>query len=582
MAEPPRKRPRRSPSPPTPAPAPALPRPSLAPPPPLAPQTSAMHDQATAVATAVLSIDLRARYTSRSGPPTPFQQPVHLTSFSYSPQRQLLLDDPERDSALTYYREPKLGSDLNRGFEQHVYRDGTVDEGLDALLEALDAWASKDTTGNGGADTLLAKTKLITWRGMLTKLLLAVYESENVANGRRADGWDMNAMLVDDCLYLEESNPPAKLAAKTASERSGPGALPSYYGYAFEAYSTTPSPTPTIADSSADGNGDGDGFTVPNTNVQWCSVVKTSLGPFRTLVGGEVDCVRPGTDKHHLVATRDFVELKTNLVIQSQRDEVNFERHKLLKHYIQSFLLGVPTVTVGFRTRQGHLAGLQSFHTLEIPRLVRGKPHAWDPAACLASAESAIAFIRQTLASHLAQATAVATRTAEDKGADGNDNDDEDLRRAHPVFRVSFALTSTGHGHASSPMAITVRPLSEEEVESQVLAGKKGPRPRHDGGRGRVGFLPRWWVEAVQARRQRLDSLAAAAPAPAPVVGVGQAGYPIPKPAKDGSVSAPLNRPAVPRPPPPPPPPPPEETLSSDPASRPPSRPTGVAALLKR
>lgn len=218
----------------------------------------------------------------------------------------------------------------------------------------LDVWASKDSAATG-ADTLLAKTKLITWRGMLTKLLLAVYEAENVANGRRADGWDMNAMLIDvrppppslsfsphansrarrghqakwrismqDCLYLEESNPPAKLAAKSASERSGPGALPSYYGYAFEAYCTRPVATGT--EPAAARPAESDAFPVPNTNVQWCSVVKTSLGPFRTLVGGEVDCVRPGADRHHLVATSDFVELKTNLVIQSQRDEVNFER----------------------------------------------------------------------------------------------------------------------------------------------------------------------------------------------------------------------------------------------------------------
>jgi hypothetical protein len=127
---------------------------------------------------------------------------------------------------------------------------------------------------------------------------------------------------AQDCLYLEESNPPAKLAAKTASERSGPSALPSYYGYAFEAYCTTSSCPP----SNGNAPEEKEDFSIPNTNVQWCSVVKTSLGSFRTLVGGEVDCVRPGADPRHLVATRDFVELKTNLIIQSQRDEVNFER----------------------------------------------------------------------------------------------------------------------------------------------------------------------------------------------------------------------------------------------------------------
>ena len=29
-----------------------------------------------------------------------------------------------------------------------------------------------------------------------------------------------------------------------------------------------------------------------DTNVQWCSVVKTKLGDTRIVIGGEVDCVR--------------------------------------------------------------------------------------------------------------------------------------------------------------------------------------------------------------------------------------------------------------------------------------------------
>lgn len=33
-----------------------------------------------------------------------------------------------------------------------------------------------------------------------------------------------------------------------------------------------------------------------NTNVQWCSVVKTKLDNIRVLCGGEVDCVRGASD----------------------------------------------------------------------------------------------------------------------------------------------------------------------------------------------------------------------------------------------------------------------------------------------
>lgn len=94
----------------------------------------------------------------------------------------------------------------------------------------------------------------------------------------------------------------------------------------------------------------------------------------------------------------------------------------------------------------------------------------------------------------------------------------EPRQHQHPVFRVSFAPSSTGnataHGTGSvgypppHQMAITVRELSREEVESQVLAGKKEPL-RAGGSRGcgsgRIGFLPRWWVEAAEARRQRLE-----------------------------------------------------------------------------
>jgi RAT1-interacting protein len=54
-----------------------------------------------------------------------------------------------------------------------------------------------------------------------------------------------------------------------------------YYGYAFESYCTSETPT----------RRPGWGGDV-NTNVQWCSVVRTKLGDSRIVIGGEVDCVR--------------------------------------------------------------------------------------------------------------------------------------------------------------------------------------------------------------------------------------------------------------------------------------------------
>ncbi|TNY24309.1 RAI1-domain-containing protein [Rhodotorula diobovata] len=463
MSEPPRKRPRVSPPPATPAPPPPAPAAAAQGPyagsqpgagtqpeaPPHAPFAShAVHPPASYL-------------SSPSVPPTAFQQPSHLASFSYSPARDLLLDDAHRDDALAFYREPRIGSDLNWGFERAVWRDGSVDEGLDALLDSLSTWAAKQP--QPAADDLLGKIAVMTWRGMLTKLMLAVHEVDNLASGRRGDGWEMNAMVVDGCLYLEESNPPSKLAAKTASESRN--ALPSYYGYSFESYCTAPSDLPSE-------------FPIPNTNVQWCSVVKTNLGGFRTIVGGEVDCVRQGADPQR-IKTDDFVELKTNIAIQSQRDEVNFERQKLLKHYVQSFLLGVPTVTVGFRTRQGQLTALQSFNTLEIPRLVRGKPHAWTPAACLASARELLAFLHGSVSTHPSTLRAEADlRARASAGTGAGAGAGEDDPAAWPVFRVVF----------SPQEGVSVRELTPREVHDEVLGAKRAVHG------GRVGFLLARWV----------------------------------------------------------------------------------------
>lgn len=145
MAEPPRKRPRLSPP-----PAPPIPTPpgepsrtisasttttsAAAPAAPAAPAATLVEtlksDQARTLASH--QVHEPSHYSHRV---TPFQQPLHLTSFSYSPTRQLLLDSHNRDDSLSYYREPRLGSDLNVGFDRAVWRDGTVDEGLDALLD---------------------------------------------------------------------------------------------------------------------------------------------------------------------------------------------------------------------------------------------------------------------------------------------------------------------------------------------------------------------------------------------------------------------------------------------------------------
>ena len=58
-----------------------------------------------------------------------------------------------------------------------------------------------------------------------------------------------------------------------------------------------------------------------------------------------------------------------------------FERHKLLKFWLQSFLANVPSVIVGFRGDDGSVSELKTYETKTIHRIVRPKGY-WDPSAC--------------------------------------------------------------------------------------------------------------------------------------------------------------------------------------------------------
>lgn len=77
------------------------------------------------------------------------------------------------------------------------------------------------------------------------------------------------------------------------------------------------------------------------------------------------------------------MELKTSAEIENHQDEVRFDR-KLLKFWVQSFLLGVPKIIVGFRNRQGILGRLEELETQNIPFKMkqRGKG-SWDGNVCI-------------------------------------------------------------------------------------------------------------------------------------------------------------------------------------------------------
>ena len=98
---------------------------------------------------------------------------------------------------------------------------------------------------------------------------------------------------------------------------------------------------------------------------------------------------------------------------------------------------------MGFRTAKGQLATTETFRTIEIPRIVRGKPGGWEPTICLGWGYR---FLRKLL----------------ETCSEGK------------VWRVDF---KPGSG-------ALLRELNEEETRE--VANREE----------RVGFLPEWYVNA--------------------------------------------------------------------------------------
>lgn len=119
-----------------------------------------------------------------------------------------------------------------------------------------------------------------------------------------------------------------------------------------------------------------------NNHAQYCSIVRTGIGSTTLVLGGEVDAVwdaKPSTPGTPI----NWVELKTSVVVRSDREMVTFER-KLMKFWIQSFLLGVPKIIVGFRDQNGILVRVEEMETASIPGTVKriGKG-TWDGNMCI-------------------------------------------------------------------------------------------------------------------------------------------------------------------------------------------------------
>ncbi|KAL8964390.1 MAG: hypothetical protein Q9197_006942, partial [Variospora fuerteventurae] len=292
-----------------------------------------------------------------------------IACFSYDDAHDFHLDE----RSLRYYYPPRVGADLSKGFNTFQQLDDSADSHLDSLLQTI-----IDLEKRTGSE---CQANFITWRGLMTKIMAAPFDTFNDARTSRP-------ILKS---YIEEHHA-HKLESRLAqhSQVSHPGTasqdLMSYWGtsfissaphlthrssasssavfsgYKFETLSLLPAPWAETSRDYIESRED----LIVNNHAQYCSVVKTGIGKSRLILGGEVDA-----------------QLKTAATPLSDRDIRKYER-KLLKLWIQSFLLGVPKIIVGFRSKDGILQSLEELETEKIPRMVKLKGKgSWDGNVCI-------------------------------------------------------------------------------------------------------------------------------------------------------------------------------------------------------
>ncbi|KAL7594739.1 NAD-capped RNA hydrolase DXO1 [Lactuca sativa] len=281
-----------------------------------------------------------------------FQEPSELGCYSRVESGEVYFDD----SSLRLFKRlitEDVGADLNQGFDTFIEKKDLGSQGFGDLLACI---RSKNIP--------LQNMHFVTYRNNLNKILATAY--------LRHEPWEMGVHKRKGVVYLDVHKLPERPKSELDRRRC-------YWGYCFETLATE--------DPTRD---DGEGIHDVNANVEYCSVIKTKLGAHRILMGAEMDCC-DSTDE----GRRFYVELKTSRELDYHTEE-RFEREKLLKFWIQSFLAGVPYIVIGYRDDSGRLVRTERLRTKDITHRVKMKNY-WQGGVCLAFADEVLCWLYGTV-----------------------------------------------------------------------------------------------------------------------------------------------------------------------------------------
>ncbi|PUZ66149.1 hypothetical protein GQ55_3G283500 [Panicum hallii var. hallii] len=278
-----------------------------------------------------------------------FQEPYEIACLSRIEGGGVFFDDR---SLRLFKREicDYVGADLNKGFESFIEKKDLGSEGFGDLLACI----------RSTSIILQNNIHFVTYRNNLNKILATAYLREP---------WKMGVHKRRGVVYLDVHKLPERPKSEMERRRC-------YWGYSFENLATENS-------LSEDGGG-------IDANVEYCSVIKTKLGAHRIIMGAEMDCCDATDD-----GRRFYVELKTSRELEYHTVEA-YEKEKLLRFWIQSFLAGVPYVVVGFRNDAGILVRTERLRTKDITQKVKAKNY-WQGGVCLAFADEVLCWLYGTV-----------------------------------------------------------------------------------------------------------------------------------------------------------------------------------------
>ncbi|KAL5817470.1 hypothetical protein ACOSQ3_025848 [Xanthoceras sorbifolium] len=281
-----------------------------------------------------------------------FQEPCELACYSRVEGGDVYFDDR---SVRLFKRliSEDVGADLNEGYDTFVEKKELGSEGFGDLLGCI-----RDK------NIPLQNIHFVTFRNNLNKIMATAY--------LKHEPWEMGVHKRNGVVYLDVHKLPERPKSELDRRRC-------YWGYCFENLATE---DPRRAN--------GEGIHHVDANVEYCSVIKTKLGAHRILMGAEMDCCDSTDD-----GRRFYVELKTSRELEYHTEE-RFEREKLLKFWIQSFLAGVPFIVVGFRDDAGRLVRTERLRTKDITHRVKMKNY-WQGGVCLAFADEVLCWLYGTV-----------------------------------------------------------------------------------------------------------------------------------------------------------------------------------------